>query len=503
MAKKDSSLRYRLLLAQLEIARQGEFPVIVLTSGMPGAGVGGVLNHLNRWLDNRDMATHAFDTPSEEQRQRPAMWRYWRALPPKGRFAIFVGAWYDDVFLDYAGGRISDSELGVQFTTIADFERQLAAEGALIVKMWYPISREAQHQRLRALENDPEQSWRVSEIDWLRHAQYDSLDHAASRAQHETDTEWAPWHHINEHDAGARAVATATIIADACERRLADNNSEIAKAAQPPAPPLHPQFSKPRSTAHNDHTQWPEPTQGAEPTPVTDTDDEYRLDKATYRQRLATAQARLDRLSRESAFQNRAVVVVFEGQDAAGKGGVIHRLTEPLDPRRYRVVRIAAPTDEEQAQPWLWRFWRQLPPRGRLTIFDRSWYGRVLVERVEGLANRAAWQRAYHEINTFESQLLESRIIVVKVWLQIDADEQLRRFKEREKNPYKRHKLTAEDWRNRDRWDDYARAVTDMIAMTHTRGAPWLNLPANDKRYARVRAIEHLAARIEEALRIR
>nr|WP_274600131.1 polyphosphate:AMP phosphotransferase [Halorhodospira abdelmalekii] len=501
VAKKETSLRYRLLLAQSEIVHRGEFPVILLTAGMPGAGVGGVLNHLNRSFDNRDMATHAFAAPSEEQRQRPAMWRYWRALPPKGRFAIFVGAWYDDAFLDFAGGRISDAGLDERLKTIAGFERQLAAEGALIVKMWYPIGREAQYQRLRSLEADPEQCWRVSEIDWLRHAQYEALDFASSRAQQETHAAWAPWHCIAEHDPSVRAIHTATIIAEACERRLAGDAKAIAEAADLPAPSRrarHPAQPRPPAAIKGTKPKGSKPKETE--TETEPKAEKKRLDKSTYRERLAAAQARLDRLTRAAAFQNRAAVVVFEGQDAAGKGGAIHRLTEPLDPRRYRVVRVGAPTDEEHAQPWLWRFWRHLPPRGRLAIFDRSWYGRVLVERVEGLASRTAWQRAYHEINAFESQLLESQILVVKMWLQIDADEQLRRFKARKKDPYKRHKLTDEDWRNREKWDDYAAAVADMIAATHSRGAPWLYLPANDKRTARVQAIEHLAARIEEAL---
>lgn len=479
MSKAERQLHERLLHSQLAIARAEQNAVVLVTAGMPGAGVGGVLNRLNQWLDNRNMATHAFAAPTEEERQRPPMWRYWRGLPPRGRFAILVGAWYGDAFLAYAGGRLSDAGLAERLETIARLERLLAAEGTLVLKCWYPISRTAQYARLRALEADPEQRWRVSEIDWLRHAQYSAIERAAARARARTDAPWARWHSIQPREPHQRALATARVLAEACEQRLAGEETAVAAAARPPAPPA------PRRRRR-----------------LAELDLEARLDKATYRRRLAAAQERLARLSRSPAFRDRAVAVVFEGQDAAGKGGVIRRLTEPLDPRYYRVVRVAGPSDEERARPWLWRFWRALPGHGRLAVFDRSWYGRVLVERVEGLADEPAWQRAYEEINDFEAQLLESRISVVKLWLAIDADEQLRRFRDRQAKPHKRHKITDEDWRNRQRWAAYEAAVEDMLARTSTRGAPWEVVPANDKRYARVRVLEHLAARLEAALEL-
>lgn len=211
-------------------------------------------------------------------------------------------------------------------------------------------------------------------------------------------------------------------------------------------------------------------------------------------------QGRLDTLVRDARFAKRSLVVVFEGMDAAGKGGAIRRVTAALDVRRYQVVPIAAPTDEELAQPYLWRFWRRMPGHGRVVIFDRSWYGRVLVERVEGLCAPADWMRAYAEINDFEEQLIENGTVVVKFWLAIDPEEQLRRFRERETDPLKRYKITPEDWRNREKWPQYELAVGDMIERTSTEIAPWTLVEANNKYYARVKVLHTLCERMEASL---
>ncbi len=471
-------LRNDLLQRQLAIAEAADFPVVLVTTGMAGAGKGETLNLLNKWLENRVMATHALDAPTDEERERPRMWRFWRALPPKGRFGIFVNGWYGDAVFDYAAGRLTEAGLDDRLREIAAFERMVAAEGALLLKFWYHISKNDQYRLFRKLEADPQQHWRVSELDWVRHTQYDAIDHAGQRAREITDAEWAPWHVIDDLDAERQSVGTARILCKVMERRLKGRSKEVRAAGR--APKLS--KAKARQT-------------------LADVDLTARLKKKEYVERLAAAQARLALLARAPEFRRHAVVCVFEGHDAAGKGGVIHRLTEGLDPRLYRVIRVAAPTDEERAQPWLWRFWRHLPRRGRFTLFDRSWYGRVLVERVEGFAAKNEWQRAYDEINEFEAQLLRSRVIVAKFWLTIDAEEQLKRFNERAETPHKQHKLTDEDWRNREKWDTYNAAINDMVRHTGTTGAPWDLIPANDKRYARVRTIETLCTRIETTLR--
>jgi len=225
------------------------------------------------------------------------------------------------------------------------------------------------------------------------------------------------------------------------------------------------------------------------------------LDKASYEKKLEAYQGRLNVLTRDPRFQKLSVVGVFEGNDAAGKGGSIRRITSALDARMYKIIPIAAPSDEEKAQPYLWRFWRHTPRRGRLAIFDRSWYGRVLVERVEGYCSEYDWLRAYNEINEFEAQLANHNIVVVKFWLSISADEQLKRFKEREKTGFKHYKITDEDWRNRERWDDYEQAVCDMVDRTSSELAPWTLVPANNKYHARIQVLKTLCERIEAGLK--
>ena len=232
--------------------------------------------------------------------------------------------------------------------------------------------------------------------------------------------------------------------------------------------------------------------------------DSVRIDRtvseADYRKRLAKYQDRLYRLSWKAHNTGRSVVAIFEGWDAAGKGGAIRRLTAAMDARLYNVISVAAPTDEEKAQHYLWRFWRQVPRNGYVTIYDRSWYGRVLVERVEGFASLDEWSRAYREINDFEEQLHRHGIILAKFWVHITPEEQLRRFKEREITPWKQHKITEEDWRNRQRWGDYAQTITDMVEKTSTTYAPWTLVPGNDKKVSRLEIIKTLCGRLEKAL---
>lgn len=195
-----------------------------------------------------------------------------------------------------------------------------------------------------------------------------------------------------------------------------------------------------------------------------------------------------------------STIIMFEGADAAGKGGSIRRITQAVDARIYNITPIAAPTEEERAQPYLWRFWRHIPAKGRLAIFDRSWYGRVLVERVEGFCSEQDWMRAYAEINDFEEQLTQNGILLLKFWLQISPEEQLRRFEEREQISFKRYKITEEDWRNRKKWDQYQTAVCDMVDRTSTEECPWVLVEANDKNYARIKILRELCERLEKKL---
>jgi polyphosphate kinase 2 (PPK2 family) len=228
-------------------------------------------------------------------------------------------------------------------------------------------------------------------------------------------------------------------------------------------------------------------------------DQEYS--KKDYEPELEKLQGRLNLLTRHPDFNKHSIIAVFEGNDAAGKGGSVRRITAALDARQYTIIPIAAPTEEERSQPYLWRFWRHIPRKGRISIFDRSWYGRVLVERVEGFLREPEWMRAYSEINDFEEQLIENGAIVVKFWLAISQDEQLKRFKLREEIGFKRFKITEEDWRNRNKWDAYVHAVSDMVERTSTDIAPWTLVEANNKYYARIKILKTLCEAIEKVLK--
>jgi AMP-polyphosphate phosphotransferase len=226
-----------------------------------------------------------------------------------------------------------------------------------------------------------------------------------------------------------------------------------------------------------------------------------QLSDARFKTRLAEQQSRLNQLQRRARQRDVSTIAVFEGWDASGKGGAIRRVTGALDARDYDVIPVAAPTEEERAHHYLWRFWRHLSRAGRLTIFDRSWYGRVLVERVEGFAREDEYMRAYGEINQFEEQLVAHGILMVKFWLHVSKEEQLRRFRDRTRTSYKKWKIGDEDWRNRARWTDYTIAVNDMVARTSTRIAPWALIEGNDKNFARVKVLTTLADRLEDRLR--
>lgn len=240
------------------------------------------------------------------------------------------------------------------------------------------------------------------------------------------------------------------------------------------------------------------------PGPVADRlaglDYEAREDKQDYESELGLLQGRLARAVRSEKFRQRSLVLAIEGQDAAGKGGAIQRVVQALDARQYDITPIAAPLPHELARPYLWRFWRHMPRQNRIAIFDRSWYGRVLVERVEKLTAPGLWRRAYAEINDFERQLTDNGAIVIKFWLAITQDVQLERFKEREKTPFKRYKITPDDWRNRKKWQEYAQAANEMLARTDLPHAPWYPIPANDKRYARLQVLRHIVETLEQQL---
>lgn len=472
------ALREALLEAQLELLEKADTAVVVVIAGVEGAGKGETVNLFNEWMDPRHIVTEAFGPLTEEERQRPFMWRYWRALPPKGQIGILFGSWYSKPILSRVLDCCSAAELDLQVKRIRHFERMLARENVLLVKLWFHLSKSRQKKRLTKLAKNPDTAWRVSDSDWKLFKHFDEFAAVGEQVLRQTSTGDAPWVVIDGSDHRYRSLTAGELLLGALRDRVA----RVAdKASAAPAPLLdQPSLDQRNVINQLDYSQ--------------------SLPKKDYKAELARWQRELNLLSRDKRFRERNCVCVFEGNDAAGKGGTVRRVTQALDARFYRVIPIAAPTEEERVQPYLWRFWRHLPRHGRFTLFDRSWYGRVLVERVEGLCSEHDWMRAYTEINEFEHQLVEHGTVLTKFWLAITPDEQLKRFQAREESGYKRFKITGEDWRNRERWPDYERAVCDMVDRTSTEYAPWTLVEANDKRHARIKVLKTLCETLEKNL---
>ncbi|MBC7932003.1 MAG: polyphosphate:AMP phosphotransferase [Rubrivivax sp.] len=471
----EPDLRMRLVEAQ-EKLKDASFPVIILIGGVDGAGKGETVNLLHEWMDPRNLMTVAFDTPTDEERERPEAWRFWRALPPKGRIGIFFGSWYTRHIVERVYDKTTDAELDSALVRINTFEKELVDDGALVIKFWFHLSKAAQDARLRKLEKSPRTSWRVTKTDWKHFKLYDKFRSVSERTLRTTSTGEAPWIVVEGGDKRYRSVTVVNNILNLLSQRLEGD----ASRASAPAPP--------RETE--------------DPFTLLDTLDlSQSLDEEKYDKQLEKYQGRLNKLYREAKARGLSATLVFEGWDAAGKGGIVRRLTAAMDARDYRVIPIAAPSEEERAQHYLWRFWRHIPRQGRVTVFDRSWYGRVLVERVEGFAREADWRRAYAEIVDFERQLHEAGNVVLKFWVHVDADEQLRRFEARQATPHKKFKITDEDFRNREKRYDYELAANEMFDRTGTEFAPWHLVEANDKKFARIKVLKIFCDRLEDALR--
>ncbi|MES2919057.1 MAG: polyphosphate:AMP phosphotransferase [Pseudomonadota bacterium] len=480
------ALREALLDAQYELREKKNASVLVLIAGVEGAGKGETVNLLNEWMDPRHIQTKAFGPRSQEELERPHMWRYWNHLPPKGQLGIFFGSWYTWPVVSRTLGKIGGADLERAIEEIRHFERMLAQEGVLLVKFWFHLSKKAQEKRLKALEKNPDTRWRVTDQEWKFFNKYDKFYKASDRVLRETSTGEAPWIVVEGSDERYRSLTVGKLLLAGLKDKLAAPTAEKtmarkARKTATAAPMLQPPIDGKNVLASLNYTQ--------------------KVPKARYERELEKWQGELNALARHPRFRERSCLCVFEGQDAAGKGGAIRRLTPALDARFYHIVPVAAPTEEERAQPWLWRFWRHLPRQGHFTLFDRSYYGRVLVERVEGFCREEDWLRAYTEINDFEEQLARSGVIINKFWLAITPEEQLRRFQEREQTGYKRFKITDEDWRNRDKWPQYERAVCDMIDRTSTDIAAWTLVESNNKYHARLKLLKTLCQNLEEQLR--
>lgn len=486
--ERELVLRQNLLALQQRLRSEGNFPVILDFAGVRGAGKGTSANLLNKWMDARWIVTEAYNAPSDEEVERPVFWRFWRNMPPKGQIGIYLSGRYSNPLLDYVYGKTTSEEFHRQLKRINNFEKALTDDGAMVLKFWMHISADVQKERLEVLEKDPLKSWRLSPDDWKHWEMYERFIEAAEKIISQTNTGHAPWEIIEGEDYYYRSLRVGEIFLERLERHLMSEG-------------FRQKYLKEFRKKLKGEPSQPGASNGKPLTTVMDKLDLSQcISKKEYRDELALGQARLASLHQQAVHKNLSTILVFEGPDAGGKGGAIRQITEAMDARNYKVYPFAAPTDVEHSHHYLWRFWNCIQRAGRMTIFDRSWYGRVLVERVENFAGNDEWQRAYGEINDFEDQLIDHGIVLRKFWLHISKDEQLKRFKAREETPHKRWKLVDEDWRNREKWDEYATAVHEMIEKTSVQQSPWILVENECKRYGRIKVLNSVCDALEEAL---
>ncbi len=460
---------------------EAKVPVCIVFEGWDAAGKGDSIEKVVGRLDPRGYKVHPIYAPSEEEAMRPFLWRFWSRIPGKGEIAIFDRSWNYRVLQERVEGTASKREWQSAYNEITQFERMLTDDGVVMVKFWLHISEKEQKKRFKAMEQSKYDRWRVTKQDWKAHEQYEEYLEAAEEMLERTGTAFAPWTAIEATDKHYRRMRVFKAIIDGMQTAL-DAKAEAAKPKRTPRASVAVPALKEMKTV------------------LDDVDLSKHISEKKYDEELLALQVRLRELQFRCYAERRAVMVACEGWDAAGKGGAIKRIIGSLDPRGYSVIPIAAPKGDEATHHYLWRFWTRIPKAGHFAIFDRTWYGRVLVERVEGFCADAEWRRAYQEIKEFELSLANYGTVLVKFWFHIAPEVQLQRFKEREQLDYKRYKITDEDWRNREKWDLYRTAVADAVTNTSTTYAPWTIVEANDKLWARIRAMRAIAEAIEQGL---
>ncbi|MDO5348561.1 MAG: polyphosphate:AMP phosphotransferase [Lachnospiraceae bacterium] len=461
--------------------KEAGIPVMILFEGMGAAGKGTQINRLIQAMDPRGFSVYASSRPTEEEKYRPFLWQYWTKTPAKGRITIFDRSWYRRVQVDRFDGLTDEASLPSAFQDILSFEKQLTDDGTVIIKLFLYISKEEQKKRFKKLADSKETAWRVSDSDWARNKDYDRYLKINEEMLERTETEYAPWTIIEATDRNYAAMKIMSTVTSRLAYEL-EKKQEAKEAAK---------RSVPRTVPSDKYKNGV----------LSGIDLSKKLTQSQYKKELDQLQKRLEILHSELYRLRIPVVLGFEGWDAGGKGGAIKRLTSRLDPRGYQVNPTASPNDIEKVHHYLWRFWNNVPKAGHIAIFDRTWYGRVMVERIEGFCTEAEWKRAYQEINEMEAHMANAGAVVLKFWLHIDKDEQERRFKERMENPAKQWKITDEDWRNREKWDLYEEAVNEMLVRTSTTYAPWIVVEGNDKYYARVKVVKTVVEALEKKIK--
>lgn len=496
-------------------------PAIVVFEGWAGTSKVGTIRLLTSRLDPRVLRVHPITPPRTYETMYPWLYRFWQKVPSYGQLALFDRSWYREILAARTSEKTPTAEWRSRCEDIVAFEHQLADDGAIILKFWLHISKKEQSRRFHKLESDPLTAWQITDEDRWQNKHYKKVYAAVEDMAARTDMPYAPWLILPATSRRFARLAVFEAIVNALEGQLGevaslradredeafDSSGSSFRRGLSAVQSGGPSVAVARDVASDSNgTHAPAPASTPEPVALVVPDILKRVDLSqklevkVYERELAELQAKLHLLGFQVYQQKRPVVLVFEGWDAAGKGGAIKRITEQLDPRSYIVHAIAAPSGDDKSRHYLYRFWRRLPPQGNIGIFDRSWYGRVLVERIEGFARPDEWQRAFAEINEFERQLVEFGTIVCKFWIHISPEEQLRRFEERQNVRYKSWKLTDEDWRNRDKWPQYEQAADEMLLRTSTPAAPWTVVESEDKRFGRIKVLRTLVRRLEEEL---
>ena len=485
-SKSDKTLRKEIEAYGKELAylqrkcRELGIPILVVVEGLSAAGKGTIINQMIQPMDPRGFKVSCIASPNRDEQLRPFLWRFWRRTPSADRMAIFDRSWYRNLLDSEIANQFSSADLKKAYADVRAFERQLRDGGTVILKFFLEITKKEQAARLATLQGNPSTAWRVSDAVLQRHARYHDYVKAVDRMFSETDLPGdSPWLKIPSENVRVATSVVLGHLVDVLTARVKERKKggpcHVAKE-----PKGLPSF--------------------AEAPSLKKTDVSLSLSKSEYLKKLESKQARIQELHHELYRLRIPLVIVYEGWDASGKGGNIRRLTEKMDPRGYEVIPVSAPNDVEKAHHYLWRFWTEFPKAGHVTIFDRSWYGRVLVERVEGFCTQTDWKQAYNEINEMEDNFRHFGSIVLKFWVHIDKGEQLKRFKAREENPHKRWKLHEEDWRNREKWDLYEEAAEEMFLRTHAPKSPWTIIEGNCKRYARIKALDVVIEAIEKKI---
>jgi polyphosphate:AMP phosphotransferase len=456
-------------------------PVTLVFEGWGAAGKGTLINSLILSMDPRGFNVHSTQPPTEEEIMRPFLWRFWTKTPDRGRIAIFDRSWYGRVLTERVEGIVKNNALPAAFEAINAFERQLTDDGAVILKFFLHISKKEQKKRFEKLEANAFTSWRVTKEDWRHHRQYGLYVAAIEEMLEKTGTAHAPWTIVEARDQRFATIKCFSVVVETLQRAV-DDALQARKSSGPAKRTSRNLLKKINGSV------------------LDKADLSLEISESAYEKKMARCQEKIWELEHEAYRKRLPVLIMFEGWDAAGKGGAIKRLAQGMDPRGYEVVPFAAPNDIEKRHQYLWRFWTKFPKAGHIAIFDRSWYGRLLVERVEGFCREDEWQRAYTEINETEAQCADFGMVILKFWLHIDKNEQLKRFKAREGDPNRRWKITEEDWRNRKKWNAYKQAIDEMIIRTDTPHAPWTIVEATSKLYARIKVLDTVIQAMERRL---